>query len=87
MKIDCERCPACGRECGDCMMSVFFGTTTSGYDMGDAPDADGAELLNAIDVFVDTDLISPATADAAILGVDAGGVGIASVRRLRLRAV
>ncbi|NLG47018.1 MAG: hypothetical protein GX543_11185 [Gordonia sp.] len=87
MKIDCSRCPARGRECGDCMMGVLFGPVTSGYAMGEVPDPDGVELLYAIDVFADTDLISIEVADLAIRDVSAGEGHFEANRSLRLRAV
>lgn len=72
MKIDCARCPMRARACGDCMMQVFFGPPTSGYGVMENNDPAGAELADAIDVFADTELISPEVAGAAKRGVVAG---------------
>ena len=85
MKIECARCPARGRECGDCMMHVFFGSVTSEYVVGDVPDAEGLELAGAIAVFADTDLITAGAAEAARRSIgpgegDEGGCGSRTLR-------
>ncbi|MBM7367080.1 hypothetical protein [Gordonia hydrophobica] len=87
MKIDCGRCPVRARACDDCMMQVFFPAATSGYSGDSALSADEAELVDAIGVFVDTELVCLADADAARLHVTAGDGNFAGKWTGGLRAV
>ncbi|MCF8604997.1 hypothetical protein L5I01_16705 [Gordonia sp. HY442] len=65
------------------MMQVLFDPVTSGYASSSAE----SDIADAIDVFVDTGLISDETALSAIAGVTAGHSGFDPERRDWLRAV
>ncbi|EGD55826.1 hypothetical protein [Gordonia neofelifaecis] len=54
------------------MMQVFFGPATSEYGLGENPDGRVVELVSAIDVFADTELITNDDAEAAKRSFSAG---------------
>lgn len=54
------------------MMQVFFGPATSEYGVDGWRSGEDAELADAIDVFVDTELVSMDDADEARRRVTAG---------------
>lgn len=87
MKIDCARCPVRARACDDCMMQVFFSPATSEYGFHGALVAHDADLVDAIDVFVDTELVSLDDADEARRRVTAGEGNFAEKWPGGLRAV
>lgn len=72
MKIDCERCPVRARACDGCMMQVFVGSATSEFGPGGEGERQVTELVAAIDVFADTELISEEGANEARRHVTAG---------------
>ncbi len=87
MKIDCATCPARQRACDGCLMQVLFSPATRDF----GPESQWAEtdddLLDAIDVFVDTALISRAAARAARSDIAARQTGFTERSHGRLRAV
>ena len=83
MRIDCASCPARNRACDGCMMQVLFDPVTSKY----IPSDDASEFMDAVDVLVDTGMISDETALSALAGVTAGHGGFGGDRREWLRAV
>lgn len=87
MKIDCAGCPVRARACDDCMMQVFFPVATSEYGMQGTLEADEAELVDAIGVFADTELLSRGDADEARRRVTAGEGDFVGRWPERLRAV
>lgn len=87
MKIDCARCPVRARACGDCMMQVFFGPTTSEYVPDEGVEAQDSDLVDAIGVFVDTELVSIEDANRARRHVTAGDGNFAERWLGGLRAV
>ncbi|MCF8570809.1 hypothetical protein L5G32_11070 [Gordonia sp. HY002] len=65
------------------MMQVLFDPVTSGDVLSSAE----SDIADAVDVFVDTGLISDETALSALAGVTAGHGGFAPESRDWLRAV
>ncbi|MGO3325483.1 hypothetical protein [Gordonia sp. (in: high G+C Gram-positive bacteria)] len=65
------------------MMQVLFNPVTSGYGAS----SDELDIADAVDVFVDTGMISDETALDALAGVTAGHAGFRPDQRDWLRAV